>query len=165
MPDNQITRLKLEFTIASGPEVTEFFTLDTDTLHAARRWLARQKNIDLARFSGWLLDKGAKLDREDGPAVIRVFADGTYTESWYRANLVHCDNGPARKELRPDGSSLREWWTNGMLNRKDGPASIEISSDGTTEHQWWVNGKRIKSETLADLTRIPGITILPPPQP
>lgn len=157
MPDNQITRLKLEFTIASGPEVTAFFALDPDTLRAAQNWLVTPENQEPEKFFQWLLHNGGKLDRDDGPALIRVLSDGTYIETWYCADLPHRDNGPAREVTRPDGTVIREWWTNGDLT-----ASIEERIDDTIIRRWWKNGALLKSATAIDVMKVPGVTILPP---
>lgn len=47
------------------------------------------------RFEEWRNDDG-NLDREDGPALVKYFPDGSIAmESFWVKGLLHCKDGPA----------------------------------------------------------------------
>lgn len=68
-------------------------------------------------------------------------------------------------ELTPRDTEQFSSWLfihGGKYDRADGPARIITSRGGIRRGEWWVKGEFIKQEIIADLSTIPGVTVLPP---
>jgi hypothetical protein len=88
------------------------------------------------------------LHREDGPARIETYADGSlYFYGYYRNGQEHREDGPALY----NSYKTRYWFINGQRHRTDGPA-VE-NEDGTAE--WWLHGYRF---TFPEWENFKGLT-------
>ena len=154
---------------AEGPAVTETYPngrrveqwYRDGKQHRADGPAVTETYPDGRRIEQWYRD--GKLDRADGPAVTETYPDGSRIEQWYRDGKQHRAEGPAVTEIRQDGSPRYEaWYRDGKPHRADGPAVTEIRQDGSRYEAWWRKGTFVKKENTADLTKILGVTVLPP---
>lgn len=90
------------------------------------------------------------LHRDDGPAVVEVYADYEGHErhrSWYQFGLLDRGDGPAVIGGRTTNGQY-EWWRAGVRHRDEGPAVIEMLESYEfgpgPVYEWWRNGIRQK---------------------
>ena len=88
--------------------------------------------------------RDGKIHRDDGPAWIFRYADGSVlSEEYYRDGKIHRDDGPAWSFHTADGSVWREdYYRNDKLHREGGPARIigMLSPEGPQE-EYFRDGK------------------------
>lgn len=114
-----------------------------------------------SRVTRHLVD--GRLHREDGPALITVFADGTRREEFHvHGRLVHGELGIRERgpdgqlveyfysdqrrgcwreiETAPNGASYEKHLKDFKLHREDGPASIDRQPDGSFNEEYLLDG-------------------------
>ena len=118
---------------SGGAEITRIYAISQDLLTAPRPSAGK----DLQR---WLADKGCALDCSDGPALrIRSLDGSIVIEECYRNGKLHREDGPAIVRHDADGS-YAEYHRDGKLHREDGPAVISRSADGVRQEDYFRNG-------------------------
>ena len=93
--------------------------------------------------------RGKKLHREDGPAEIRYYEDGSpETESYYKDGLRHREDGPAWITYFEEGGVAREQYLlNYNHHREDGPAILDYHPNGHVRQQIYCkNNKRHRED-------------------
>jgi hypothetical protein len=71
--------------------------------------------------------------REDGPALIRRYADGSVLECYYNHGKLHRDDGPAHILRRADGGiETEQYWHNG--HQKEAPPPIHPRRQDAKPH-------------------------------
>jgi len=81
------------------------------------------------------------LHRENGPAVVKQYEDGSIVTKWYLHGKQHRVDGPAVVQ-HFDKVFCQAWFFNGKLHRVDGPAIINHTTNVT---EWWMYGQKIDS--------------------
>jgi hypothetical protein len=90
--------------------------------------------------------------REDGPAEIGRYADGSVSESYRRDGKRHREDGPAVIEREADGSVSESYLRDGKRPREDGPAFIMYSADGSVMRETYSrDGKRHRENGPAEI--------------
>ena len=115
--------------------------------------------------SGQLLEEGyyitvngeELLHREDGPAYIMYYEDGTKgREQYFVYGDFHREDGPAATIWFEDGKlSAEKYFVNGLFHRLDGPAEIYYFENGDVEDEiYYLNGKEVKTTSLKEFKKI-----------
>ena len=110
------------------------------------------------RLEIWLLH--GVLHREDGPASISYFENGTSidTSKWIQRGVSHRVGGPAEIQYYENGPVKWErWFQNGARHRDDGPAVLHYDPDANLDlTQWWLKGFALSEESF--LSQTTGLT-------
>lgn len=101
-------------------------------------------------------DKGI-IHREDKPAMIKYYKDGTLEMVAYFENGMHHRlNKPAQAYYFKNGQ-IKEinYYVNGNLHRENGPAKITYNLSGQlTGKHYFINGKKIyNKDTIANMNQ------------
>ena len=91
------------------------------------------------------------LHRDDGPALISTYPDGTREETWYRNGERHRDDDPALILASADGSREEIWYRHGKPHREDGPAVVTIEAEGTGDEKWYLNDQLHREDGPAQI--------------
>jgi len=93
-------------------------------------------------------NKNNQLHREDGPAEIRYWKDGsTKGERYYIKGRLHREKGPAAIWYREDGSIEKKcYYINNRLHREDGPAKIRYNSNNKPRGAYYLNGVNLRKQ-------------------
>jgi antitoxin component YwqK of YwqJK toxin-antitoxin module len=85
-------------------------------------------------FEKWKNADGV-LHRDDGPAIIIYFSNGTIeSESFYINGKLHREDGPAIIIYFSNGTIESEsFYISDKLHREDGPSQIYYNSDGSID--------------------------------
>lgn len=90
----------------------------------------------------WLVD--GILHRDDGPAVVSYYDDGSVrTEWWFKHGKIHrigdhITNTPAVTKYDKGGNvEERTWYREGKKYRDDGPTCIKYHKNGNMSEQQW----------------------------
>lgn len=90
--------------------------------------------------------KDGKLDRADGPAVIRRDREtgAVCTEEWWKNDLPHRSDAPAMiyRDPKTGVATFEGWYNDGMLTRDNAPAWIvrDEKSGSVIFQSWAKNG-------------------------
>ena len=91
------------------------------------------------------------LHRNDGPAFIPFYSNGSYVEHYFQNGKRHRENKPAIIEYYNDGITvyIEKYIFNGELHRKDGPADINYDRFGNIIVQnYYFNGIKFNPDVL-----------------
>jgi len=121
------------------------YAVSQKTSREEKIWQARQQTPPSGKdVKDWLVSHGASLDREDGPAYIGIWNDGSTEEAYLHNGKLDRADGPAHVWCHADGSTEEGYFRDGMKNRENGPAVVVRFSDGYTSEVYYRDGKFIK---------------------
>lgn len=99
--------------------------------------------------SGTCYYRNGKLHRDDGPANVYGYPQGTNEEGVLNVveyccdGVLHRDGGPARYvSYNTAGQLVNEYYRNGLLHREDGPAIVRSFPGGAQQEEYYRNGQR-----------------------
>jgi hypothetical protein len=122
----------------NGYDITVWYAVPPDLDRAARAWAQQRAQTTVPTASAlhdFLREKGAKLDRADGPALVMVSDGGTRITQYLRDNKYDRDDGPAVIGSYRDGT-LSETWFHGDNFEKSRTSTIASNHDGTFSETW-----------------------------
>jgi len=150
MTDDKTSHITLTYR-DRDEEITKTYAVSQETLRAAQLWRAAYrpsaKDLDYWLARGRGAELGAKLDRQDGAAIIECSADGVeercfHTEErYYRDGKLHRENGPAYVYRHADGTTVERYFRDGKRHREDGAAVVEHYAGGKTIEEYYRDGK------------------------
>jgi len=158
---NDLYELSVENARQLIKKLSEFDGSDTIYLFSSlevRKEISKLQNFEETRYlSGnlksqtWFkgLEAYDHLHKEDGPAHIQYYEDGTIsTRAWGVNGMDHRENGPAYESYFDDGNKKMEvWYLNGIKHREDGPAYIFYNRDGTINtEEYYINGEELSKD-------------------
>ncbi len=131
------------------------------------------KNKDGDVFEAYF--KNGRLDRDDGPALVKIHPSGDRKEWWLKDGWpCRVDGGPnyieSRKDTRcekwlnkegksdsqngrpsevftsSDGTIEERYHRNGELHREEGPVQVKLMANGSYSERWCKNGKEHRDD-------------------
>ena len=99
--------------------------------------------------------KEFRLVESEEPIIqTKHYKDGSSVKQWFLNGKMHKEDGPAEIGYYPDGTvSYTSWFIDDEAHREDGPAWIEYNKDGSVRYEMWsLDGNSITKETWVEKT-------------
>lgn len=134
-----------------GAEIIGVYAVNEEISRELNRRMEKLGGEDL---QAWLEIKGCRLDSSSTPAFVWRSADGLTTmEKYYREGRLHREDGPALVWRYANGSTMEKYYRDGKPHREDGLAMVSRHADGTTVVEYFHDGKRHRGNGLAEKSR------------